>query len=322
MSSREEKFEKQLSEFTDFKFDTVFGKLEMYESYENYANAINHKKLMLGFNSIDAALGGLRPSEVVTIVAGTNIGKSAFAMNVMYNATKNSDGLIILFSLEMSETDIFERYIQMEFDMYTFEVENIFVKNDKVSKQKILERIDKHRNIISVIKRININEIVPYIKTIEQIEGKECAMIIIDHIGLIVNDKYRDSFQRTEDTMIRLKEISLHTKLPVMLFSQTSRSDIKSLDGLTLHSGKNSGEVENSSQIVFTLEKLKNVDPNIIDETTIAMATTTNDRKATIDILKLTTQKKKRGEYGDAIIIFNRKNLRMTEYENNNYKIL
>lgn len=316
MKYTEEKFESLKEKNKIFKFDTVFTKLRMYESYENYSQAIKDKKIFMGFPTIDNSLGGLRPSELVTVIAGTNIGKSAFAMNIMYNVSKKSDGLIILFSLEMSEIDIFERYVQMEFDIFTYEVENIFMKNDKEYKLKILERIDRHKNIISVVKRISINEIISYVKTIEEIQGKECCLLLLDHVGLVVNDRFKDSFQKTEDTMTKLKEISLHTKIPIILFSQTSRADIKNNNGLDLYSGKNSGEVENSSQIVFTLEKQKQIDMTKFDEMTVNLALGSSTHKPTIDILKLTTRKKKRGDYSEIDIIFNKKNLRMTEYQN------
>ena len=95
-----------------------------------------------------------------------------------------------------------------------------------------------------------------------------------------------------------------------MLLSQTSRADIKSDAGLSLYSGKNSGEIENSSQIVFTLQKQKQIPTEtIIDYDTIQLI---QERK--IDLLKLKCEKKKRGEIKDIDVIFDKKNLRMYEY--------
>ena len=124
-------FDSLLLKHKNFKFESVFSKQRMYEKYEEYAANITDKKIFMGFDTVDAGMGGVRPSEVMSIIAGTNIGKSAFAMNIMYNVTQKSNGLVILFSLEMSETDIFERYLQMYLDCYTFEVENIFIKKDE-----------------------------------------------------------------------------------------------------------------------------------------------------------------------------------------------
>lgn len=303
-----QEFDSILAKHKTFKFETVFTKKRLFNAYEKYAANITDKKIFLGFESIDKGMQGLRPSEVMTIVAETNVGKSAFAMNVMYNVTKKSNGLVILFSLEMSEIDIFERYIQMEFDLTTYEVENIFVRNDEINKEKILERIAKHQNIISVVKRISIDELISYVKAIEEIQKKECSLIILDHLGLLKNEKFREPTQRTDDNMSRMRETALHLKIPIMLLSQTSRADTKKNE-LDLHSGKHSGAIEDSSQVYFTLEKYKEIDVTKYDYNIIQLAT---NKK--IDILKLTPHKKKRGNYESIDLIFNRTNLRMNEY--------
>jgi len=303
-------FDSLLLKHKNFKFESVYTKKRMFEVYSEYALNITDKKVYMGFDTIDISLGGIRPSEVMSIIAGTNIGKSAFAMNIMYNITQRSNGLVILFSLEMSETDIFERYLQMQLDCFTFEVENIFIKKDPARLDQIKEVMQKHQNIYSVIKRINIEEITSYVLAIEELEQKECVFIILDHLGLIKNDKYKDDYSKTTDNMMRIKEIALHLKKPVMLLSQTSRADIKSNEGLSLYSGKNSGEIENSSQTVFTLQKQKEIPTEtMIDFETLKLI---QDRK--YDLLKLKCEKKKRGEAKDIDIIFNKKNLRMFEY--------
>ena len=232
-------------------------------------------------------------------------------MNIMYNVTQKSNGLVILFSLEMSETDIFERYLQMHLDCYTYEVENIFVKKDENRMNEIKEIMQKHKNIYAVIKRITIDEISSYILAIEEFEKKECVLVIIDHLGLIQNDKFRDDYSKTTNNMMKIRELGLHLKKPIMLLSQTSRADIKSNEGLSLYSGKNSGEIENSSQIVFTLQKQKEIPTETrIDYETIKLI---QDRK--LDLLKLKCEKKKRGDYADVDLLFDKKNLRMYEYD-------
>lgn len=298
-----------LNKYRSFKFETVFDKQRMYDKYVDYAGNITNKKLLLGFDTIDFGMQGLRPGEVMSVIAGTNIGKSAFAMNIMYNASQKTDDLIILFSLEMSEVDIFERFIQMQLDLTTYDVEQIFIRKKESELAKVKEIIQKHNNVYSVIKRVKIEEISQYVLAIEEMEKKECCFVIIDHLGLIINEKYRDDYSKTTQNMMTLKETALHLKKPIMLLSQTSRADIKSGEGLTLHSGKNSGEIENSSQIVFTLQRNQDIDVNVFD---LEWVKKFESRK--FDLLKLKCEKKKRGDYSEVNLVFNKRNLRMTEY--------
>lgn len=289
--------------------ETLYTLSRMYDVYSEYANTIEDKKIFSGIETIDKSLGGFRPSELITLIGGTNVGKSAFAMNVMFHASRQSKGLIVLFSLEMSEIDIWERFLQMEYDYNTFEIENIFKKRDEEKLSQIKSRIENYKNVYSVVKRISIDDVIPYVKTIEDIKKEPVTFVVIDHSGLIKNNNFQNIIQRAEDTASKLKEIALHLKIPVLNFSQTSRSDIKDKKELGLYSAKNSGEIENSSQIVFTLEKVKEFDPSIFSYDIIE-----NNQKGNIDILKLTTQKKKRGIASDVHLIFNRKNLKITEY--------
>lgn len=289
--------------------ETVYNTSRMFDAYSEYAETINDKKIFSGIETLDTSLGGFRPSELITLVGGTNVGKSAFAMNVMLHASKQSDGIILLFSLEMSEIDIFERLLQMEYNFNTSEIEHIFSKKVTEKLTDIKQRIKSFNNVFSIIKRVNINEVIPYVKTIEEVTEKKVTFLIIDHSGLIQNTNFQNAVQKAEDTAMKLKEVALHLKVPLLNFSQTSRSDIKDKKELGLYSAKNSGEIENSSQIVFTLEKVKEFDPEIFSD-----EITSQQEKGYIDILKLTTQKKKRGVASDVYLIFNRKNLKIMEY--------
>ena len=80
-----QKFDQLLAKHKDFKFETVFTKKRMLSAYEDYIEVIKDKKLHYGFETIDNALGGIRPSELIAIIMPTNVGKSALAMNLSYN---------------------------------------------------------------------------------------------------------------------------------------------------------------------------------------------------------------------------------------------
>ncbi len=306
-----EKFEQLLEKHKNFKFETVFTKKRMYETYLEYSKTIQDRKLNIGFSEIDNCLGGIRPSEIITVVAPTNIGKSAFAMNVAYNIAEQTKYNIILFSLEMSEIDIFERFLQMQTGNNSYSLENLFKKNDEEFLKKVKEAVIKFNNVISVVKRIHINEILTYCLAIKELTERENALIILDYVGLIENGVNKNDYQNITDIMRKLKEIALHIKIPIMLLSQTDRVNSKE-GNLGLHSGKGSGEVENTSNILFTLERLEEIPAEQIDGQTIEMVT---GEHKTHNLLLLTNHKKKRGTIPKpTYILFNRSTLRMEEY--------
>ena len=65
-----------------------------------------------GFDTIDAAIGGLRDGHLIVIAANTSVGKSALAMSIAKNVASSGGGVLYV-SLEMSKEDLAERLLSM-----------------------------------------------------------------------------------------------------------------------------------------------------------------------------------------------------------------
>ena len=141
-------------------------------------------------------------------------------------------------------------------------------------------------------------ELIPeYVKQIENITGKKAGLVCIDYLALVKNSKFeKEEYMRITDNMQKLKEYAKMLNIPFIVLSQVARSEMKSNEGISLFSSKGSGEVENSSDIILSLEKSKEHPSN-----------------ENIDYLILAILKNRRGGYGKIIIEFNRYNLRMQE---------
>jgi len=317
----EEKLNQLIKKYASFDYQTVYTMSGKYQAYKDYVDTLEDRKVNLGFANIDENLGGFRPSEVITVVSPTNIGKTAFAMNVGLNVCRNTNYLVLMFSLETSEIDLFERYVQMLLGTATYKIEMLVKKMDKEFDKCIEEEIHKLKNIVSIVKRVHINEVIPYVKALEELLENKTALIIIDYVGLIQHGD-KNEYQGLTGVMRKLKEIALILKVPILLLSQTDRVNSKE-GNLDLYSGKGSGEVENSSQILFTLEKPKEIPPEIyskLDSDIIRHIGKEKDQA--YNLLLLTTHKKKRGYMPDpTIILFEKKTLRMVEYKNPKEKI-
>jgi len=299
-------------QYRNVKYERVFDPAQMHYSYAEYITNIQGRKVSLGIPSFDKALGMIRPSQVVTIIGATNVGKTTVAMNIaLANATIGKDKLVVFFNLEIDQNEIYERLLQMEYDLFTYQVEKAFQEKDKYLLDKFELVGEKFKNFISVIGRVSVEDITPFTKAIEETYHKEAGLIVVDHLGLVKNEKYTDEYARTTDNAMKLKEIAINLQIPVLNLSQTSRADVKNNDkGLNLYSGKGSGEVENSSQIVITIDKLdkdkalgQNVPYELIEQV----------EKQEVYLLHAKIQKKKQGNYADTVLIQNRKNLKITE---------
>lgn len=283
------------------------------DCFLNYSDNIEAKRIDLGFPELDKQIRGLRTQELLTVVAPTGIGKSALALNFLMNFVKCKNELTVLFSLEMSEVGIAERLFQIEFDMFGLEVENSFVKKDNLFIQKCRNLKQSLNNLVIVNKRIDVCSIPDCIKVIEIIKEKKVRLVCIDYIGLMKNkDFIQNEYFRITDNMTKLYSYAKELDIAVINLSQVSRSDVKGNEaGLNLFSGKGSGEVENSSDYYLTLEKIivnNKIEKEVLEKLEFIK------RNENLDLLKLTIHKNRRGKKGIIYVTFNRKNLRINEY--------
>lgn len=309
----------KLSDFNDVT--------SLTDEYRDYSENIQSKKIDLGFEKLTKLLRGLRTQELMTIISKTGVGKSALILNFMINFVKKTNELSVLFSCEMSSIGIAERIFQIELDHFGKHIEENFItKNDNFIKQ--CYNLKKSlKNFVIITKRIDVNSIPDYIKIIELMKNKKVRLIGIDYLGLLNNKMFtKDEYLRNTDNMIKLYSYAKTLDAAIINLSQTSRADIKSGESLTLYSGKSTGEVENSSDFVLSLETVKdngetneiwNVINPVNEKYRDKHKSRNNDNKLKFnlyDLMKLSVHKNRRGQTGCTYVTFNRKNLRIKEY--------
>jgi len=214
--------------YRNVRYERVYDPAQMHLSYAEYVKNMQGRKVSLGIPSFDKALGMIRPSQVVTIIGATNVGKTTIAMNIgIANANVAKNKLVAFFNLEIDQNEIYERLLQMEYDLFTYEAENAFKHNDTNLLNKFNSLQTKYPNFISIIGRVEVDDIMPYVKAIEESYHKEVGLIIVDYLGLLKNKRFTEEYARVSDNIMKLKEINLSLNIPVIDLSQTSRLDVK-----------------------------------------------------------------------------------------------
>jgi len=301
------------------------------DCYIDYAKNIDKKKINIGFPLLDEQMRGLRVQELLTVVAGTGIGKSALALNFLLNFVKKTNELTVLFSLEMSSIGIGERIFQIEMDKFGFEIENGFIKQDKKFIENCRGLKGSLNNLVIITNRIEVHSIPEYIKTIQNLRNDKVRLVCVDYLGLMDNNYFqKDEYLRVTDNMKKLYSYAKTENIAIINLSQTSRADVKDRNGnagLSLYSGKGSGEVENSSDFFITLEKIEleisgKMEQGLINKINAVLYY--NEKHSTesgeIDLMKLVIHKNRRGKKGVIYVTFNRKNLRIKEYNEKDFE--
>lgn len=301
--------ENLLEKYKHFQDKSIFKFSQVIDNYAEHSKFCMENKVNTGFAGMDNIIKGIQPGEVCYIVSPTDVGKTSLSMNII-RANLNKETIIPFFSLENNEYQMFERMVQIETKRPFWETQKLFIDKNIPFIEQCKELTLKWDSCINIVRRVSLDEIIPYLKVCEELTGKKIKFVVIDYIQL-VKHLISNEYTKISDIAQTIKEVALILKLPVIVLSQTSRLNAK--EGLDLYSAKGSGEIENSAQIYFTLEPLKELPLTMTDDILlklIAGAETSNIRP-----LIMKPHKLKRAKKTNVIILLEKDSLRMAEYD-------
>ena len=271
--------------------------------YYNLLKDIKAKTIKTGFNMIDEKTRGLRPGEIALIVAVTSVGKSAITQNFLMNYCKeNPDKTALYFSLEMGEAEVYEREVQISQNISGYEVE------------KFSKDVKGLNNFVTITEPLTAELIPLYLDKASEYFS-EVGLFAVDHSGLL-DGRGGDEYQKISNAMRLIKQIAMKYKIPVVVVSQINRQSALNRDErISLFSAKSSGELENSSSIVMSLEKITEKNYKIFgyNSETLNSETIQEYNNKSISFLCLSLLKNRRGGTAQALLEMERRSLRITE---------
>lgn len=285
----------------------------MLKRYLEYCKNVDTHKGLIGIPSIDESLGGIRPGELCGILGATNVGKTSLAMmSARATSVKMPDKIIPVICTEPTEIDMIERYLQIEFDMFTKQVESLCkdITFESEKGQELFLKLKRYDNIVHVVNALKENDIVPYIKMLEELNNKQCGFFVIDHIQGMKTDLNSNKTEKIEQVVSETKQAVNQLGIPALIVSHVNRIDAKG--GLNIHSGKGSGEIENSCQILLSVELAEDI--SLIDYATQERICTEDFPHREYKLLEMKPLKKKRGTVGKTFLLQNTKTTEITEY--------
>lgn len=262
----------------------VFEDLMRYSSLYEDANTVNessedapfeqyHKDsshdlpngLLPRYKHLDTALGrGLTGGTLMTIGAGTGVGKTTFsiniASNIMEDAHKRHRPLRVdYFSGEMTEAEILHCFISCRTGVSTYQMLN---PHKRIKDKRVLAYTNQVDDDLRKqgLRMYTIRDLSQIKSTIRQhaIQRKpNTYLAIIDHVGLVhvdgphANDPKN---QRTEDVCNDMKSLTTQLHIPIIMQSQINRKvTARDSPELMLSDLSDSSAVEKDSDIVLLL---------------------------------------------------------------------
>ncbi len=247
----------KISETKESK-DIVNIKDTLEKEFERLQSAYENKGMTTGissgFKNYDFLTSGFHPSDLIIIAARPAMGKTAFALNLALNASLESKKSVLIFSLEMGNSQLLQRLLSVDSGVPLQKIRNGFL--DEVEWGKLGMTSGKLANAeinIADVPNVNVLEIRAIARRLKA--ANKLDMIVIDYLQLISGSGKSDNRQNEVSEISRaLKGIARELDIPVIALSQLSRAPEQRADRRPMLSDlRESGAIEQDADIVLFL---------------------------------------------------------------------
>ena len=221
-------------------------------------NSGKHRGIPTGYETIDAALSGLHPADLVILAARPSIGKTSLALDVARRSASKHKTSVGIFSLEMSTSQLIERLLATESRLDAWRMRTGKIKSqDDFS--ALNEAADRLRSLpIYIDDRSDISTLTIRSTARRMKREHNIQLLIVDYLQLIMpqDNRRNDSMvQHITEVSRTLKQVARELSIPVLALSQLSR-DVEKRDGKPrLSDLRDSGSIEQDADVVMFLHR-------------------------------------------------------------------
>lgn len=229
--------------------------------------------LPTGFKDIDSRFLGYCPHSINLLVAETNTGKSCFCMNIVANFLK-SGYKVLYIDLDRGKVENRFRLAQI----FTKQpIQQLLVqpknKDDKlIARNRYLRFKEQYRPYTLNLDYIQKSRM-KWMELEQYCENPKYDLIIIDYLQKLKSEKDKDSFEKANEVIAGIDELSEKIKTPFLIASQTGRETKKDKKKKsTISTPKGSGDIEDTATTLMNLERGEDENGDLTDELYITIA--------------------------------------------------
>ncbi|APM39424.1 replicative DNA helicase [Clostridium kluyveri] len=226
--------------------ETVLDNLQT--RYEN-GGAI--QGIETGLGKLDKAINGLNKTDFIILGARPSMGKTAFALNIALNTSKNSK--VSFFSLEMSKEQLLERALAAKALIKLQEIKTGNLEDEKWTRISRISGLIVSSNLKIYDQIYSLNGIKAECKKRKLKEGLD--IVFIDYLTLIDGvAKSENRNQEVSKISRQLKQMAKELNIVIIALAQLSRAPEQRSDHRpNLSDLRESGSIEQDADIVMFL---------------------------------------------------------------------
>lgn len=217
--------------------------------------------------------------DLVAILAGTGVGKTAILQNIAHSLAHVPT---VMFELELSDEALFERFVSHKGDILGYKVEEAYLKEGSFGKAG-LESLFANL-LVCTIPKMDLETMESLCKKAELKLGRRPQLILVDYIQLMPGAG-KSRYERFSDIAEGLRRMAKTLRAAVVVTSQVKRGDGENPE-VSLQDAKESGSIENSSSLVLGAWREIGDDGIVADKMTIKVLKNTRGRSGRAIVCK------------------------------------
>jgi replicative DNA helicase len=228
-----------------------------------------------GFADLDSITGGFQPGNLIIIAARPSMGKSALVTNMAENVALNKDNRrpVALFSLEMSEAELAQRFIASQASIKGDDLRKGRLR-DEAKWKRVLRtagEYDAAPLYVDDSSDIGIMDVRAKARRLHQQAMAEyggLGLVIVDYLQLMRADsRIENRVQQVGEMSRGLKILARELSVPVIALSQLSRGVESRTDKRPMLSDlRESGQIEQDADLVMFIYRDEYYFPETTDK--------------------------------------------------------
>jgi replicative DNA helicase len=209
-----------------------------------------------GFADMDSLTNGLHPGQLIVVAARPGVGKSILALNLARSASIHNDLTSVIFSLEMSRTEITMRLLSAEARVPLQHMRQGSMSDDDWARlARKMGEVSGAPLFIDDSPNMTLMEIRAKCRRLRQ--RHDLKLVLIDYLQLMTSGKRVESRQVEVSEFSRnLKLLAKELEVPVVAVAQLNRGPEQRTDKRPMLSDlRESGSIEQDADMVILLHR-------------------------------------------------------------------
>ncbi len=232
---------------------------DVSDAYDDFMLKVlqtNENNLSLGYAGLDKVINsgqGIPTGWVVDFMARSNVGKTAFALNVLDNVVTKHNVGATFFSFEQQASDIYPKLATIRSEVAQ---KKLIYDYSNFNGDKYHDEVMKlYRSKFKMFdnKRLMLSEMESVIHALDDQYFTEtpCKLVMVDYLGYIKASGNMNKYEAMSELTAELKQVAKRTNKVFLVLVQTSRGGGNGSEPIDFSAARDSGTIEENADILL-----------------------------------------------------------------------